>query len=51
MIILLLGQWPSFIYNDENDNTVMAVYPGASGDIFEGDAASVIGVPISNFLL
>ncbi|WP_225999904.1 hypothetical protein [Paenibacillus sp. BJ-4] len=35
--------------SDENDNTVMAVYPGASGDIFEGDAATVIGVPIANF--
>ncbi|KJD45510.1 hypothetical protein [Paenibacillus terrae] len=35
--------------SDENDNTVMAVYPGASGDIFEGDVATVIGVPIVNF--
>ncbi|MGQ3479482.1 hypothetical protein [Paenibacillus sp. TY11] len=35
--------------SDENDNTVMAVYPGASGEIFEGDVASVIGVPIANF--
>ncbi|WP_336077896.1 hypothetical protein [Paenibacillus sp. 203] len=35
--------------SDENDNTVMAVYPGASGEIFEGDVATVIGVPIANF--
>ncbi|MGP0577371.1 hypothetical protein ACTP13_10205 [Paenibacillus peoriae] len=35
--------------SDEDDNTVMAVYPGASGEIFEGDVATVIGVPIANF--
>ncbi|MEK4196034.1 hypothetical protein NYE59_23355 [Paenibacillus sp. FSL L8-0323] len=35
--------------NDENGNSVMGVYPGKSGDIFEGDSATITGVPIANF--
>lgn len=34
---------------DENGNSLVCVYPGQSGDIFEGDIASVIGVPITSY--
>lgn len=34
---------------DENSNSIMGIYPAKSGDIFEGDFVSLIGVPIANY--
>ncbi|QOS76628.1 hypothetical protein JNUCC31_17385 [Paenibacillus sp. JNUCC31] len=34
---------------DDNGNNVLAIYPSSTGDLLEGDYATVIGAPIANF--
>lgn len=34
---------------DDNENNIVAVYPNSTGDLLEGDYATVIGPPITNF--
>lgn len=34
---------------DENGNDIIALYPATTGDLLDGDYATVIGAPITNF--
>lgn len=34
---------------DDNENNIVAVYPNSTGELLEGDYATVIGPPIANF--
>jgi|GEM_PF-2261840 len=34
---------------DENGNDIIAMYPATTGDLLDGDYATVIGAPITNF--
>lgn len=34
---------------DDNGNNIIAVYPSSTGDLLDGDYATVIGAPIANF--